>query len=248
MQGIQGIQGVQGRQGPQGIQGPQGAAGANGVRGPQGPRGIQGIQGPIGNQGPQGAQGVMGPTGPEGPAGIQGPGMSVYNAGDYRVLISKNGEPEAQTNLVYTSGGNLGIGLTNPTYQLQLSTDSAAKPTTNTWTISSDRRIKTDIEVADAQRCYTIVKELPLRRFAWDSNAMPEVRDRHCLGFLAQEVSNVFPKSVIQTSAYGIADFHSLDVDQIYKTMYGAIVQLIADKERLERDVEDLKKRVEQLE
>ncbi len=247
MQGPQGIQGVPGRQGIQGIQGPQGIAGANGVRGPQGPRGLQGLQGPQGIQGPQGVQGVQGPTGPEGPAGIQGPAMSVSNAADYRVLISKNGEPEAQTNLVYTTTG-LGIGVTNPSYQLHLSTDSAAKPTTNTWTISSDRRIKTDIEVADAQRCYTIVKELPLRRFAWDSNAMPEVRDRHCLGFLAQEVSNVFPKSVIQTSAYGLADFHSLDVDQIYKTMYGAIVQLIADKERLEQDVSDLKKRVAQLE
>lgn len=247
MQGPQGIQGVPGRQGIQGIQGPQGIAGANGVRGPQGPRGLQGLQGPQGIQGPQGVQGVQGPTGPEGPAGIQGPAMSVSNAADYRVLISKNGEPEAQSSLVYTATG-LGIGVTNPSYQLQLSTDSAAKPTTNTWTISSDRRIKTDIEVADAQRCYTIVKELPLRRFAWDSNAMPDVRDRHCLGFLAQEVSNVFPKSVIQTSAYGLADFHSLDVDQIYKTMYGAIVQLIADKERLEQDVSDLKKRVAQLE
>ena len=36
----------------------------------------------------------------------------------------------------------VGIGLTNPTYQLQLSTDSAAKPGTSTWTIASDERLK----------------------------------------------------------------------------------------------------------
>ena len=35
----------------------------------------------------------------------------------------------------------VGIGTTSPSYQLQLSTDSAAKPTSNTWTIASDARI-----------------------------------------------------------------------------------------------------------
>lgn len=45
-----------------------------------------------------------------------------------------------------TSGGNVGIGTNNPSYQLQLSTDSAAKPTTSTWTIASDSRIKTNIQ------------------------------------------------------------------------------------------------------
>jgi len=38
--------------------------------------------------------------------------------------------------------GNVGIGTTGPGYQLTLSTDSAAKPTSNTWTISSDARVK----------------------------------------------------------------------------------------------------------
>jgi len=43
------------------------------------------------------------------------------------------------------TSGQLGIGTSSPAYQLQLSTDSAAKPSTNTWTISSDERIKQDI-------------------------------------------------------------------------------------------------------
>ena len=52
---------------------------------------------------------------------------------------------------IYSNGGqsyfkdNVGLGITGPTYQLQLSTDSAAKPGTNTWTVASDARIKTDI-------------------------------------------------------------------------------------------------------
>jgi hypothetical protein len=45
----------------------------------------------------------------------------------------------------FFTGGNVGIGTTSPTHQLQLSTDSAAKPNTNTWTIVSDQRIKKNI-------------------------------------------------------------------------------------------------------
>jgi hypothetical protein len=40
------------------------------------------------------------------------------------------------------ANGNVGIGTTAPGYQLTLSSDSAAKPTSNTWTISSDARVK----------------------------------------------------------------------------------------------------------
>jgi len=41
--------------------------------------------------------------------------------------------------------GNVGIGTTSPSYQLQLSTNSAAKPSTSTWTVASDKRLKEDI-------------------------------------------------------------------------------------------------------
>ena len=41
-----------------------------------------------------------------------------------------------------TDTGYVGIGDSSPSYQLELSTDSAAKPSTNTWTISSDERLK----------------------------------------------------------------------------------------------------------
>ena len=45
-----------------------------------------------------------------------------------------------------TAAGNVGIGLTSPSYQLHLSTDSAAKPSTSTWQIVSDARLKTNIQ------------------------------------------------------------------------------------------------------
>jgi len=41
------------------------------------------------------------------------------------------------------NNNRIGIGNQFPSYQLQLSADSAAKPTSNSWTISSDARLKT---------------------------------------------------------------------------------------------------------
>ena len=41
--------------------------------------------------------------------------------------------------------GNVGIGVDAPIYDLQLLNNSAAKPGSSTWTVSSDRRLKKDI-------------------------------------------------------------------------------------------------------
>jgi len=96
-----------------------------------------------------------------------------------------------------TSTGNVGIGMT-PTAQLELSTDSAKKPSTNTWTIASDQRLKTNITNADNDRCYEIVKQVPLKRYTWKSEvySQDKVKDRSKLGWIAQDVEEVFPKAV----------------------------------------------------
>ncbi len=46
---------------------------------------------------------------------------------------------------IIDSSGRVGIGVDSPAYQLQLSTNSAAKPTSGTWAVPSDSRIKKDI-------------------------------------------------------------------------------------------------------
>ena len=96
-----------------------------------------------------------------------------------------------------TGGGSVGVGIA-PSYQLQLSTDSAGKPSTNTWTIVSDERIKEDIELADLSLCYQAVKDIPLKRYKWKNEVYTEeqVHDRHKLGWLSQDVKAVFPKAV----------------------------------------------------
>lgn len=146
------------------------------------------------------------------------------------------------------SGGRIGIGVQNPDYQLELSTDSAAKPTTNTWTTTSDRRVKHDIERADTSLCYDIVKRLHLKRFTWDASYLPVVPDRRTVGWIAQEAEELFPRAVTRVSNAWFPDFRSLDVDQIYKTMYGALEKVIADKERIELQLQDVLQRLSTLE
>ena len=94
--------------------------------------------------------------------------------------------------------GSIGIGTPTPTYQLELSTDSAGKPGTNTWTIVSDERIKEDIEFANLDLCYEAVKNIPLKRFKWKDEvySAEQVSDRRKLGWIAQDVEAVFPKAV----------------------------------------------------
>ena len=89
--------------------------------------------------------------------------------------------------------GYVGIGTTTPTAQLELSTDSAKKPSTNTWTIASDQRLKTNITTADNDRCYEIVKQVPLKRYTWKSEvySQDQVKDRSKLGWI-KEFSPVF--------------------------------------------------------
>ena len=119
----------------------------------------------------------------------------------------------ASSNLVFSTGsggtaneraridssGRLLVGIiASPAYQLEVSTDSAGKPSTNTWTIVSDERIKEEIELADLDLCYQAVKNIPLKRFKWKDEVYTEeqVKDRRKLGWIAQDVEAVFPKAV----------------------------------------------------
>jgi hypothetical protein len=81
---------------------------------------------------------------------------------------------------------------------LEIGQDSAAKPTTNTWTISSDERIKNNIVEANLDICYSTLKAIPLKYYEWNPSIYSDdvTKDRHALGFIAQDVYKVLPKAV----------------------------------------------------
>jgi hypothetical protein len=175
---------------------------------------------------------------------ISSVGNNTYIVGTYVGIgtSSPTQKLEVSGNLKVSNNGyimnNLGLGMTNPTYQLQLSTDSAAKPSTTTWTTTSDVRLKTNISLADKNRCYNIIKTLPLKHYTWSKDYIDStmVTDNSKLGWIAQDVQEVFPKAVRTTSMYGLQDCKTLDADQIYATMYGAIQKLQDIVEQLQQD------------
>jgi len=130
-------------------------------------------------------------------------------------------------------GGNVYIGDGSTRPLLKLSTDSAFKPGGGSWTSTSDARLKEDVTDADLDICYNNVKTLPLKYYKWKDNVISEssLSDVHKLGWLAQDVRRMLPKSVSVGENYGLSDCLSLNNDSIYACMYGAIQKLMQNVE-----------------
>ena len=137
--------------------------------------------------------------------------------------------------------GYFGLGTVSPTHLLHLNADDAYKPTTTVWTNSSDERLKTNIILADLDICYNNIKNIPLKKYTWRDDIFTEEQalDRSKLGWIAQEVQTIFPKAVTTSNMYGYEDCLSLNVDQIYATMYGTIqkLQILNDEKDLKIDL-----------
>jgi len=95
----------------------------------------------------------------------------------------------------WTAAGNVGIGTVSPTYQLQLSTDSAAKPGTSTWTIASDERLK-DIR-APFTRGLDAIHGLNTIYFNYKKdNPLDLPSEKEYVGIKAQDTQKVIPEAV----------------------------------------------------
>jgi Chaperone of endosialidase len=149
-----------------------------------------------------------------------------YNANAHK-FWSRGG---ASASMTLDSSGKLGIG-TSPSYQLQLSSDSAAKPTTNTWTISSDKRVKKDIVDADIDICYNNIVNIPLRRYAYNTSieeySADNIKDINVVGFIADEFKEYFPKGVIETTNrltvpndFEFEDMTNIQTEPVYITVF----------------------------
>jgi hypothetical protein len=91
-----------------------------------------------------------------------------------------------------TDGGGVGLGVPNPTFQLHLSSNSAAKPTSNVWTISSDARLKKNVNTIE----HALDDLLALRgvTYQWIDPASQGGMDGTYTGMIAQDVEPVFPE------------------------------------------------------
>jgi hypothetical protein len=106
-----------------------------------------------------------------------------YGSGDSLRIENRNGTTRALMDFA----GNLGLGV-SPAYQLHLTGD-AAKPSTNTWTISSDARLK------DVLRPFTdglaVLMQLDPVWYRYNGlGGMPQSKQEH-IGVVAQAVQTV---------------------------------------------------------
>jgi hypothetical protein len=156
--------------------------------------------------------------------------------------------------------GKVGIGTANPDQLLSVN-GNASKVSGGSWATFSDERIKTNITLADTSLCYNVIKNLPLKRYTYrdDIFSHKQAQDRTKLGWIAQDVQPFFPKAIytsnqtftptgLSSDNVVIENCLTLDGDQIYATMYGAIQKLISVVETQSQTISALETRLQILE
>jgi hypothetical protein len=94
----------------------------------------------------------------------------------------------------FDNNGRLGLGTTTPAYQLELSTDSAAKPTSALWTIASDSRVKT--ETGEYTKGLDAVCALRPITYQYNGAAGFTADGKENISIVAQEAMQHFPECV----------------------------------------------------
>jgi trimeric autotransporter adhesin len=107
------------------------------------------------------------------------------------------GPPADQDRIVMDmTYARIGVGVTAPTYQLQLSSNSAAKPGSNTWTVVSDKRLKENVKgFSDG---LAAVRGINPVTFHYNANSGYDTKPEY-VGVLAQDLQQVAPYMVQQT-------------------------------------------------
>ncbi|MBE0641034.1 MAG: tail fiber domain-containing protein, partial [Bacteroidales bacterium] len=137
-------------------------------------------------------------------------------------------------------GDNVGIGTSTPSYQLQLSTNSAAKPTSSSWTISSDIRLKDVSGNYDKGLAELLQLQPIVYRYKKDNPLGIVETDKDAYGFSAQEVQKVFPEAVGEKEGYLNLDMHPLLVAQV-NAIRELNEKIEAQQKQIERLVDELK-------
>ena len=149
--------------------------------------------------------------------GTQGDSNTDYKIGNYNGdFIVKSSVSGVDTDYIRIVGTSASIF------------NSTASPQ---WSTVSDKRIKENIEKASYDKCFDTINKLELYRFNYIKELNNNNKDKTQLGYIAQEVNDVFPKAVssyeFNNTMLSIPDLLSIDVAQINYSLYGAVKKLI---------------------
>jgi len=140
--------------------------------------------------------------------------------------------------LMYLDGfnGRVGIGTITPSHQLELSTDDAAKPGTNTWTIVSDARMKQNIKPY-ADGLSKLLKIEPIE-YNYNERSGYDTKPVY-VGVTAQDLQQIAPYMV---GKFKKGNEEYLDVNT--SAMTYMMVNAIKEQQKM---IDDLKKEIEVL-
>ena len=139
------------------------------------------------------------------------------------------------------ASGNVGIGTTSPDYTLEVN-GNAAKPGGGSWSVSSDERLK-DITGAYEGGLSEILELRPVTFYYKEGNERGLPSDEEYVGFIAQEVREVFPEAVSE-GPDGYLDFNMHPVNV---AVVNAIKELRIENEAIRAENAMLKNDIEKI-
>ena len=148
----------------------------------------------------------------------------------YRSSVAINSEIPVD---IYNSTLKLYVSGIIQTYNVQ------AIKSGNKWSSASDERIKENIQLADLSTCYSTVKELNLYHYKYTKDYLSRVtvQDKSILGFIAQDMATVFPKSVTPMNVYGYENLLVMNQAQSEMAHYGATRHLMNKVDVISRQI-----------
>ena len=91
------------------------------------------------------------------------------------------------------NGPNVGLGVLDPNYQLQLSTNSAAKPSSSTWTVASDKRLKKEVQAFTDG--LDVLQKIEPVWYRYNGKAGLPDQERN-IGIIAQDMQRIAPYTI----------------------------------------------------
>jgi trimeric autotransporter adhesin len=165
-------------------------------------------------------------------AGCNKPFMQSTNNNNLKLAFGYNqgciGPPYTQESIWFLMDpARIGVGVSSPSYQLHLSQNSAGKPGSSTWTVTSDARFKQDVRPY-AEGLSTIRAINPVY-FHYNAASGYDTKPEY-VGVLAQELQRVAPymvKQEVREEANGAkTDYLSVDFGAMDFMLINAVKEL----------------------
>ena len=149
------------------------------------------------------------------------------------------------TAFLVTGNGQVGIKKTLPSYDLHLGTNSAAKPSTNTWTIASDVRVKENIQ--EYTKGLSEIVQLEPKTYDYNGKAGFDSSMKGNIGIIAQDVKDIFPETI---STYNAklneedeeeTELYNFDSHALTFALINSVKELHAEIKTLKAEIKELK-------